>query len=155
MIMVYAGVVIFLLFAAGVMAFQNSRLIAQQEAGESTGRISSLMYSVYYQSFSMNEERPEAVPLFQFTVHSDEEGRLASGEVDKTIALCRVPAGSGEMALSDAQNWMLGSIRQSALRGEQILPASFTDKAVNKGEKELIFRLESAVKEETAVADRH
>ncbi|MNC57356.1 hypothetical protein D3C87_2112460 [compost metagenome] len=59
------------------------------------------------------------------------------------------------MALSDAQNWMLGSIRQSALRGEQILPASFTDKAASKGEKELIFRLETAVKEETGHANHH
>ncbi|MNO46304.1 hypothetical protein D3C76_365880 [compost metagenome] len=155
MFMVFAGVVVFLLFAAGVMAYQNSRLIAQQEAGESAGRISSLMYSVYHQAFSNNEERPEAVPLFQFTVRARSEGQLASGEVDKTIALCRVPAGSGEMALSDAQNWMLGSIRQSALRGEQILPASFTDKAASKGEKELIFRLETAVKEETGHANHH
>lgn len=155
MIMVYAGVVAFLLFAAGIMAFQNSRLIAQQEADESAGRVSSLMYSVYHQSFSYNEERPEAVPLFQFTVRSRSEGQLAVGEVDKTIALCRVPAGSGEMALSDAQSWMLGNIRQSALKGGQILADSFADNALSKGEKEMIFRLESAVKEESADANHY
>ncbi|MCE3200657.1 hypothetical protein JI735_22845 [Paenibacillus sonchi] len=155
MFMVFAGVIVFLLFAAGVMAYQNSRLIAQQEADDSAGRISSLMYSVYYQAFSYNEERPEAVPLFQFTVRARTEGQPASGEVDKTIALCRVPAGSGEMALSDAQNWMLGSIRQSALRGESIFPASFQDKAASKGEQELILRLETAVKEETGHANHH
>ncbi|KWX88021.1 hypothetical protein AMQ83_09420, partial [Paenibacillus riograndensis] len=108
MFMVFAGVIAFLLFAAGVMAYQNSRLIAQQEASDSAGRISSVMYSVYYQAFSYNEERPESVPLFKFNVRARTEGQPASGEVDKTIALCRVPAGSGEMALSDAQNWMLG-----------------------------------------------
>ncbi|MBW4083394.1 hypothetical protein [Paenibacillus sp. S150] len=155
MIMVFAGAVVFLLFAAGVMACQNSRLIAAQEAEESAGRISRLMYSVYNQAFSHNEELPEAVPLFQFTVRSRTEGPIASGEADKTVALCRVPAGSGEMSLSDAQNWMLGSIRRSAMRGEQLLPASFTDKAFSKGERELIFRLETAVKEEIGHADHH
>ncbi|OKP77158.1 hypothetical protein A3844_02275 [Paenibacillus helianthi] len=155
MFIVYAGVVAFLLFAAGIIAFQNSRLVAQQEADESAGRISSLMYSVYHQSFSYNDERPEAVPLFQFSVRSLLEGQLAGGEVDKTIALCRVPAGGGEMALSDAQSWMLGNIRQSSLRGEQIQADSFTDNALSNGEKEMILRLESAVKEETADANHH
>lgn len=155
MFMVYAGVVAFLLFAAGIIAFQNSRLVAQQEADESAGRISSLMYSVYHQSFSYKDERPEAVPLFQFSVRSLLEGQLAGGEVDKTIALCRVPAGGGEMALSDAQSWMLGNIRQSSLRGEQIQADSFTDNALSNGEKEMILRLESAVKEEAADANHH
>lgn len=155
MFMVYAGVVAFLLFAAGIIAFQNSRLVAQQEADESAGRISSLMYSVYHQSFSYKDERPEAVPLFQFSVRSLLEGQLAGGEVDKMIALCRVPAGGGEMALSDAQSWMLGNIRQSSLRGEQIQADSFTDNALSNGEKEMILRLESAVKEEAADANHH
>ncbi|OKP96853.1 hypothetical protein [Paenibacillus sp. P46E] len=155
MFMVYAGVVAFLLFAAGIIAFQNSRLVAQQEADESAGRISSLMYSVYHQSFSYKDERPEAVPLFQFSVRSLLDGQLAGGEVDKTIALCRVPAGGGEMALSDAQSWMLGNIRQSSLRGEQIQADSFTDNALSNGEKEMILRLESAVKEEAADANHH
>ncbi|MHA6532437.1 hypothetical protein [Paenibacillus sp. BAC0078] len=149
MMMLFAGAVLFLLLAAGIIAFQNSKLLSRQEAEESAGRISSLMYSVYHQSFADNEERAEAVPLFQFTVRSEADGGISAGEADKTIALCRVPAGSGEMALSGAQSWMLGSIRQAALRGERIMPASFPDKAVRKGEKELITRLEAAVKEET------
>lgn len=153
--MLYAGAVLFLLLAAGIIAFQNSKLLSRQEAEESAGRISSLMYSVYYQSFADNEERAEAVPLFQFTVRSETDGALSAGEADKTIALCRVPAGSGEMALSGAQSWMLGSIREAALRGERTSSTSFPDKAVRKGEKELITRLEAAVKEETEYAKLH
>lgn len=153
--MLFAGAVLFLLFAAGIIAYQNSKLLSRQEAEESAGRVSGLMYSVYHQSFTDNEERAEAVPLFQFTVHSEADGVLSAGEAGHTIALCRVPAGSGEMALSGAQSWMLGSLRQAALRGERIMSASFPDKAVRRGEKELLARLEAAVKEESEHADLH
>lgn len=155
MVGIIAGVVLFLLFAAGVLAYQNSRMIKEQEADASATRISYLMYSVYNQDFADGAERPEAVPLFQFNVSYPQTGLPAADITDKTYALCRVPAGTGEMALFDAQIWMMNNIRQSVLKGLEIEHVSFPKDAIRKGEKELIALLETAVKEEAEHANHH
>lgn len=79
MITVVGGVVLFLLFAAGLLAYQSSRMISEREASESAAPTGSLMYSVVNQAFAEHEERPEAVPLFQFTVLSGPGEQLAKG----------------------------------------------------------------------------
>ncbi|MNI81247.1 hypothetical protein D3C73_1378420 [compost metagenome] len=112
-----------------------------------------LMYSVLNQRFLDNEERPEAVPLFQYTVLSHRDEQLLPGETGTTYALCRVPAGSGEMTLRDAQHWMATYIRKSFIEGVLISHTGFAGKAARKGEKELITNLEATVKEEAGHAN--
>ncbi|WP_342422980.1 hypothetical protein [Paenibacillus sp. FSL E2-0178] len=142
------SVVLFLLFAAGIIAFQNSRMLAERENDSSRAYTGHLMYSVYHQTFSPNEELPEAVPLFQFTLFDG-----ADGESFITHALCRVAAGRGEMVLSDAQNYMLSNLRQAAMQGVRFEHLSFPGKAVRRGEKELIKALETAAKQEAEHAN--
>jgi hypothetical protein len=148
MISLIAGVALFLLAAAGLLAYQNSRLIAEREAESSAVPTGMLMYSVFNERFAENEERPEAVPLFQYTVLSARDEQLHKGETGTTVALCRVPAGTGEMILGDAQNWMVNNIRNAAIQGVLLDASGFPDKAARKGEKELIKNLEATVKEE-------
>lgn len=112
-----AGVVLFLLVTAGIIAYQNSRILAEQETDASRAHTGNLMYSVFNQRFSAGEELPEAVPLFQFTVVEPGEEDLPEAEAGTTRALCRVAAGTGELVLSDAQNYMLGILRQAAVQG--------------------------------------
>lgn len=149
-----AGAVLFLLLTAGIIAYQNSRILAEQETDASRTHTGNLMYSVYNQRFSADEELPEAVPLFQFTVYERGEEDLPETEAGTTRALCRVAAGTGEMALSDAQNYMLGILRQAAVQGGRLTHVSFSGKAARRGEKELIQALETAAKEETSYADQ-
>ncbi|WP_310832914.1 hypothetical protein [Paenibacillus pedocola] len=153
MITVIAGVALFLLAAAGLLAYQNSRLIAEQEADSTAVPAGMLMYSVFNERFLENDERPEAVPLFQYTVLSEPGEQLSLGETGTTFALCRVPAGTGEMILWDAQNWMVNNIRKAAIQRVLMEHSGFPDKAARKGEKELILNLEATVKEETGHAD--
>lgn len=153
MITVIAGVALFLLAAAGLLAYQNSRLIAEQEAESSAVPTGMLMYSVFNERFLENEERPEAVPLFQYTVLSGRDEQLFKGETGTTVALCRVPAGTGEMILLDAQNWMVNNIRKASIQGVLIDHSGFPGKAARKGEKELILSLEATVKEEAEHAN--
>lgn len=155
MITIIAGVALFLLFAAGLLAYQNSRLISEREAAESAVPTGLLMYSIYYEDFCNQEERPEAVPLFQLTVLLSPDEQLVKRETGTTVALCRVPAGTGEMALTDAQSWMTGNIRKAAVQGTLYGYISFMDKAARRGEKELIKSLEATVKEETDYANHH
>ncbi|NQX43911.1 hypothetical protein HQN87_01095 [Paenibacillus tritici] len=147
-----AGVVLFLLFTAGLIAYQNSRILADQETDASRAHTGNLMYSVYNQRFSPDEELPEAVPLFQFTV-LDGGAEAMPEEAGTTRALCRVAAGTGELVLSDAQNYMLGNLRQAALQGGRLEHLSFPGKATLRGEKELIKALETAAKEEAEHAN--
>ncbi|WP_405112044.1 hypothetical protein MHH28_03870 [Paenibacillus sp. FSL K6-1217] len=149
-----AGAVLFLLVTAGIIAYQNSRILAEQETDASRTHTGNLMYSVYNQRFSADGELPEAVPLFQFTVYARGEEDLPESEAGTTRALCRVAAGTGELALSDAQNYMLGILRQAALQGGRLVPVSFSGKAARRGEKELIQALETAAKEEAGYADQ-
>lgn len=149
-----AGVVLFLLVTAGIIAYQNSRILAEQETDASRAHTGNLMYSVYNQRFSAGEELPEAVPLFQFTVVEPGEEDLPEAEAGTTRALCRVAAGTGELVLSDAQNYMLGILRQAAVQGGRLTYVSFLGKAARRGEKELIQALETAAKEETSYADQ-
>ncbi|CAH1190928.1 hypothetical protein PAECIP111892_00412 [Paenibacillus auburnensis] len=155
MITVIAGVALFLLATAGLLAYQNSRLITEQEADSTAVPTGMLMYSVINERFLENEERPEAVPLFQYTVLSEPGEQLSPGETGTTFALCRVPAGTGEMILWDAQNWMVNNIRKAAIQGVLMEHSGFPDKAARKGEKELIVNLEATVKEETGHADSY
>ncbi|MEK3793991.1 hypothetical protein MKX42_19840 [Paenibacillus sp. FSL R7-0204] len=149
-----AGVVLFLLVTAGIIAYQNSRILAEQESDASRAHTGNLMYSVYNQRFSAGEELPEAVPLFQFTVVKPGEEDLPESEAGTTRALCRVAAGTGELVLSDAQNYMLGILRQAAVQGGRLTHVSFSGNAARRGEKELIQALETAAKEETSYADQ-
>lgn len=155
MITVIAGVAVFLLFAAGLLAYQNSRLISEREAAEAEIPTGLLMYSIYHEDFSNQEERPEAVPLFQFTVLSARDEQLVKRETGTTFALCRVPAGTGEMALTEAQNWMAGNIRKAGAEGTLYAHTSYKDKTARRGEQELIKNLEATVKEETVYANHH
>lgn len=145
MFTILAGAALFLLLAAGIIAYQNSRIIAEQKTEASRPHTGKRMYSVYDQSFTPETELLEAVPLFQFTA--------GDGGAEATRALCRVAAGTGEMALSEAQHYMLGILRQAALQGGWLKIAAFTDNAVFAGEKELIQALEAAAKEEAEHAD--
>ncbi|WP_340023139.1 hypothetical protein MHI24_29665 [Paenibacillus sp. FSL K6-1096] len=141
-----AGTVLFLLAAAGIIAYQNSRILAAQKTDHSMVPAGKRMYSVYDQSFTPETELPEAVPLFQFTA--------AGGGTETARTLCRVTAGTGEMALSEAQHYMLGILRQAAIQGGgRLETAAFPDKAVYAGEKELIKALAAAAKEEAEHAD--
>lgn len=153
MVTLIAGVVLFLLAAAGLIAYQNSRIIADQETDASRAHTGYLMYSVYYQDFTPDSELPEAVPLFQFTVSDSGGEGVPGGEAGTTRALCRVAAGRGEMLLGDAQHYMLGILRQAALQGGRLDYLSFPAKAARKGEKELIKVLETAAREESEHAD--
>ncbi|AIQ58268.1 hypothetical protein PBOR_15995 [Paenibacillus borealis] len=135
----------FLLFAAGIIAFQNSRMLAERENDASRAYTGHLMYSVYHQDFAPNGELPEAVPLFQFTLFDGMDGT--------TNALCRVAAGRGEMVLSDAQNYMLSNLRQAALQGVRFEYLSFPGKAARRGEKEMIKALETVAKQEAEYAN--
>ncbi|UQZ36375.1 hypothetical protein C2I18_24310 [Paenibacillus sp. PK3_47] len=155
MITVVAGAAVFLLLAAGLLAYQNSRLIAEREAAESAVPTGLLMYSIYYEDFAHQEERPEAVPLFQFTVLSAPDEQFASGERGTTMALCRVPAGTGEMTLTDAESWMTGNIRKASVQGTLYNYTSYTDNAMRRGEKELVKSLQTALKEETGYANHY
>ncbi|WP_342439820.1 hypothetical protein NSS79_14210 [Paenibacillus sp. FSL L8-0436] len=155
MITVVGGVVLFLLFAAGLLAYQSSRMISEREASESAAPTGSLMYSVVNQAFAEHEERPEAVPLFQFTVLSGPGEQLAKGEKGTTSALCRVPAGTGEMVLTDAENWMRSNLRKASIEGARVVFASFPEKADRRGEKELIRNLEVTAREEAEHANHH
>lgn len=155
MITAAGGAVLFLLFAAGLIAYQNSRLISDREASESAVHAGSLMYSVVKQAFAQEEERPEAVPLFQFTVYTDTRDQPERGEKGVTSAICRVPAGTGEMTLSGAQHFMTSNIRKAAIDGALILHDSFPENADRRGEKELIAHLEATVREESEHADHH
>lgn len=145
MFTILAGAALFLLLAAGIIAYQNSRIIAEQKTEASRPHTGKRMYSVYDQSFTPETEPPEAVPLFQFTA--------GGGGAEATRTLCRVAVGTGEMALSEAQHYMLGILRQAALQGDGLKIAAFTGKAVYAGEKELIRALEAAAKEEAEHAD--
>lgn len=149
MFTVIAGAALFLLLVAGIIAYQNSRILAAQKAEASRPHTGKRMYSVYDQSFTPETELPEAVPLFQFTAGAGEAGAEA------TRALCRVAAGTGEMALSEAQHYMLGILRQAAREGERLQVQAFSGNAVYTGEKELIQALEAAAQEEAEHADHH
>lgn len=155
MIIAAGGVVLFLLLAAGLLAYQNSRLISDREASESAVPAGSLMYSVVNHAFAGEEERPEAVPLFQFTVYSEPLEQQAQGERGVTSALCRVPAGTGEMTLSSARHFMTSNIRKASIEGSLIVHASFPEKAGRRGEKELIAHLNATVREESEHADHN
>ncbi|AIQ46838.1 hypothetical protein R70723_13865 [Paenibacillus sp. FSL R7-0273] len=155
MISAIAGAVLFLLLAAGLIALQNSRLIKQQEAESAAAPTGKLMYSVFLEQFQEDEERPEAVPLFQYTVLSSPGEQLNKGESGTTSALCRVPAGTGEMTLDDAMQWMVTRIRGASIQGVLSGYASFPGKAARKGEKELIKNLEATAKEEAGYANPH
>lgn len=145
MFTILAGAALFLLLAAGIIAYQNSRILAEQKTEASRPLTGKRMYSVYDQSFTPETEQPEAVPLFQFTA--------VEGGAEATRVLCRVAAGTGEMALSEAQHYMLGILRQAALQGGLLKVVACADKAVYTGEKELIQALEAAAKEEAEHAD--
>jgi hypothetical protein len=153
MLTLVGSVALFLLFAAGIIAYQNSRILAEQETDASRVSTGHLMYSVYKQDFSPDGELPEAIPLFQFTEYMEDEEELPGRTAGTTRALCRVAAGRGEMVLSDARNYMVSNIRQAALQGARLEYHSFAGKAVRRGEKELIKSLETVVKEEAAHAD--
>lgn len=155
MISAIAGAALFLLLAAGLIAYQNSRLIRQQEAESAAAPTGLFMYSVFFEQFGEDEERPEAVPLFQYTVLSAPEEQLHKGETGTTYALCRVPAGTGEMTLEDARQWMLTRIRGASIQGVLAEHLSFPGKAARKGEKELITNLEATVKEEAGYGSPH
>ncbi|WNS45696.1 hypothetical protein [Paenibacillus sp. MMS20-IR301] len=148
------SVALFLLLAAGIIAFQNSRIIREQENDSSRAYTGYLMYSVYNQDFSPDKELPEAVPLFQFTLFDGYAQAPSEGEAGTTYALCRVAAGKGEMVLSDAQTYMLGQLRQAVLQGIRLEYAAYAGKAARRGEKELIKVLEQAVLEEARHADQ-
>ncbi|MNE69473.1 hypothetical protein D3C80_1651990 [compost metagenome] len=113
------------------------------------------MYSVFFEQFHGDEERPEAVPLFQYTVLSGPEEQLHEGETGTTYALCRVPAGTGEMTLEDARQWMQTHIRAASIQRVLTEHLSFPGKAERKGEKELIITLEATVREEAGYASPH
>ncbi|WP_128083675.1 hypothetical protein [Paenibacillus sp. DMB5] len=155
MITAIAGAALFLLLAAGLIAYQNSRLIRQQEAESAAAPTGKLMYSVFFEQFRVDEERPEAVPLFQYTVLSKPEEQLHEGETGTTYALCRVPAGTGEMTLEDARQWMQTRIRAASIQRVLSEHLSFPGKADRKGEKELIINLEATVREEAGYASPH
>ncbi|WP_157643602.1 hypothetical protein [Paenibacillus camerounensis] len=153
MISAIAGAALFLLLAAALIAFQNSRLIRQQEAEDAAAPAGKLMYSVFHEQFREDEERPEAVPLFQYTVLSTPGEQLDQGETGTTYALCRVPAGTGEMTMDAAMHWMVTRIRGASIQGVLSGYASFPGKAGRKGEKELVTSLEAAAKEEAGYAN--
>ncbi|MBY0011099.1 hypothetical protein [Paenibacillus typhae] len=155
MITAIAGAALFLLLAAGLIAYQNSRLIRQQEAESAAAPTGKLMYSVFFEQFHGDEERPEAVPLFQYTVLSGPEEQLHEGETGTTYALCRVPAGTGEMTLEDARQWMQTRIRAASIQGVLSEYLAFPGKADRRGEKELIINLEATVREEAGYGSPH
>lgn len=147
-----AGIVLFLLLAAGIFARQNRRIIAERQAEEQDTRLSSRMYSIVRRSFAPQETMPEAVPLFQFSIVPGTGEELAEGETGESLALCRVPAGSGQMDLAEAERRMVQHIRTAGIEGYKILPSMFTENAVRKGERELTRRLIAVIKEEAGNA---
>ncbi|WP_410511562.1 hypothetical protein PaeBR_15980 [Paenibacillus sp. BR2-3] len=157
--MIYAllTVVLLLLLAGGVLAYKNSKLIANRSESGSSSRGASLMYSVYHLPISGNAKESGAVPLFQLTVPAGMNGSTATDNVRPatTLTLYRVAEGKGEMRLTDAENWMLNSIRQSAFGGAPIEHEAFIDKTINSKEKELIINLEEAAKGEAYRANHH
>jgi hypothetical protein len=155
MIYVMLAVLLLLLTAAGILAYQNSKLIFNRNKTGSSARSASLMYSVYNQAITDQAEDSNAVPLFQWTVPAETAAAQSETKAGTTLTLCRVAAGKGEMVLADAQSWMLNSIRQSAYTGAPMEHEAFLDKVSGSGEKELVMNLEEAVKEEVYRANHH
>ncbi|SET35314.1 hypothetical protein [Paenibacillus sp. NFR01] len=156
MLVSIGSVVVFLLFAAGLLAYQNSRLIAEREAAEQSGPTGKRAYTVFYESFADTGERPEATPLFEYSLQdAPENGSFKDGAPPETVALCRVPAGTGELALADAQRYMVHSIRKTAMSGRTLSYMTYKPKDTRRGEKELVARLEAAAKEEVRYADQN
>ncbi|WP_150268468.1 hypothetical protein [Paenibacillus tepidiphilus] len=150
-----AGIVLFLLLAAGIFAGQNRRIMAERQAEEHDTRLSSRMYSILRRSFAPQEKLPEAVPLFQFSIVSGTGEKLAEGETGETLALCRVPAGSGQMDLAEAERRMVQHIRTAGIEGNKLMPATYAEHAVRKGERELTRRLMAVMKEEAGNANQY
>ncbi|WP_151734715.1 hypothetical protein [Paenibacillus tengchongensis] len=148
----FAGIVLFLLLAAGLFARQNRRLLGERQAEENDIRLSSRMYSIRHRSFAPHEKLPGAVPLFQFTVLAGTGEETAAGESGRALALCRVPAGSGQLDMQSAERLMIQHIRSAAIQGDKPVPEMFTEHADRKGERELIRRLMAVIKEETGHA---
>jgi len=145
--MIYAllVVVVLLLSAAGVLASKNSKLISGKNAVDPAIRSTSLRYSVYDYLATEVSGGLQAVPLFQLTASKEGNATTAGDDSVKTLILCRVLEGKGEMVLADAQNWMLSHIRQAAGRGVLLQYEAYKDKSRGTGEMELILELEDAL----------
>lgn len=145
--MIYAilVIVLLLLLAAGILAYQNSKLIAKRKMNESSSPSTTHMYTVINQSISGEVEGPIAVPLFQFTVFAESDGSTLGSPADSTFMLCKVAVGKGEMVLNDAENLMLKYIKHAGDQGALMKYQSFLHRETDHAEKELIMNLEDAV----------
>ncbi|MBT2291677.1 hypothetical protein J7E73_21610 [Paenibacillus albidus] len=146
--MIYGlGAVVFLLLlAAGILAYQNSKLISSRtrEGKELPGAYST--YSVYQLTGPGLPEADSDIPLFRLTVPARSPAdRSASLQEKYSLVLCRLPGGQGEMRLGEAKLFMLSSIRE--LRGEGIILEykSFADLTVTPEEAALLRTLEEAL----------
>lgn len=142
-------VLILLLLAGGVLAYQNSKLVSKTNQGKGTGRGSSMQYSVYNLSISNEMDEYTVVPLFLLYVSPEASDPAGMSSRRTQLLLCKVNEGSGEMTLSDAQSWMLNQIRETISLGIPIQHTPYLDRAVDDGERELIMSLVRAVKEES------
>lgn len=144
MLYVIFGIVLLLLSLAGILAYQNSQLISQRKT-TSSSRSPAHRYIVVNQSISGIAEEANLVPLFQFTVLHNNDGLTSVNVAGSTIILCKVPEGTGEMVLADAQNLMLKYIKHAADQGTLMSQQTYSLKETDHAEKELIMNLEDAM----------
>jgi hypothetical protein len=143
---VLMALLVFVLSAAGVIAYQNSKLMSDQKTNGHSVRNASRMYSIFDKSSAARVDDPSVIPLFQFTVFAEQSGRVAVNKRVSSLILCRVEAGAGEKALADAENFMVDSIRVAVPPGTIVEHRSFLHRAANHSEKEMIMNLEDVVK---------
>lgn len=145
MLYVILGIVLLLFLAAGILAYQNSKLISNRKMNGSSSRSAVYRYTIFDLSISNEAERSQAIPLFQFTVSGGSDGSILANRSGSTFILCRVAPGKGEMVQNDAQKWLLNLIHRAAGYGALIEHQSFIHTATDHVEKELIMNLEDAV----------
>lgn len=145
MLYVILGIAILLLFAAGILAYQNSKLISYGKTiGYSTPSVLHV-YTIFDQPLLDEAEDPNSIPLFQITVSGGSDGSTSVTRSGSTYILCKTAASKGEMVLDDVQKWILNLIHHATIHGYMIEHKSFIHNAISHKDKELIMNLEDAV----------
>ncbi|MNO28463.1 hypothetical protein D3C76_183560 [compost metagenome] len=135
---------VLVLSVAGFLAYQNSKLVANQKKLGTLSRNPSLMYSIFDQAASV--EDPDVIPLIQYTIFVESSGQVVVNKPVAILNLCRVSAGRGELVLADVERSVLEHIQLVSPSEAFIEHKAYIHRASNHAEKEMILNLEDVVK---------
>ncbi|AOZ94145.1 hypothetical protein [Paenibacillus crassostreae] len=137
--MIYVALIvcIILLVTAGVIAWKNSRIIAEKH--EHNGpNLSSMHYTVHITDHWVEQDSLTLQALFHTS--------YIVGEDQIQAYLCRVLGHLGELKLYEAENVMLHHIQHAKLKGSLLASETMCDYELSEDEKKTLSRLEEMVK---------